>query len=209
MSPVGADAIEVEPLGDRAVRFAIPAHVGGRALLARLRALPGVRDVVITETHACVCFEGAPRAIDASLLAVAEREEVAPDVRVHVVESVFDGPDLDEAAALAGLHRDLLIARLEASELTCSFVGFMPGFAYLRGLDEALGAIPRRASPRPRVPAGSIAIAGGFAGIYPFDSPGGWQLVGRAIGWAPFASDAARVSIGDRVRFVASPARRS
>jgi len=79
----------------------------------------------------------------------------------------------------------------------------LPGFAYLRALDPRL-VLPRRATPRPRVPALSVAIAGPYTGLYPFASPGGWHLLGTAVGFAPFdAHTGAAMSLGDRVRFVA------
>ncbi len=91
----------------------------------------------------------------------------------------FDGPDLDEVAALAALSTAAVVEQLVAAELTVAFVGFLPGFAYLEGLPDALAAVPRRSTPRTAVAAGSLAIGGGFAGIYPQASPGGWQLLGR------------------------------
>ncbi len=192
--------IELEPLGELALRFAIPPDVDRRALLARLRRLRGVLDAHVTETHACVSFEDEPPAIDASLLD-GDDAVVLATPRLHVVPVIYDGADLDDVAALAGLDREALIARHLARELSVSFVGFLPGFGYLRGLDEALAGIPRRDAPRARVPAGAVAIAGGFGGIYPFESPGGWRLLGRAVGWAPLEQDGARLAVGDRVRF--------
>ena len=80
-------------------------------------------------------------------------------------------------------------------------VGFLPGFAYLRGLDPRL-VVPRRATPRPRVPALSVAIAGPYTGIYPFASPGGWSLLGTVVGFVPFdGASGARLRLGDGVRF--------
>lgn len=84
-----------------------------------------------------------------------------------------------------------------------AFVGFLPGFAYLRGLDPRL-VLPRRAAPRTRVPALSVAVAGPYAGVYPFAAPGGWHLLGTAVDFAPFdAVTGAAMAAGDRVRFVA------
>ena len=84
-----------------------------------------------------------------------------------------------------------------------AFLGFLPGFAYLTGIDPAL-ALPRRATPRPRVPAGALAIAAGYAGIYPIASPGGWHLLGTAL--VPVWDDEGpRFAPSDRVRFVEAP----
>ncbi|HVA03692.1 MAG TPA: carboxyltransferase domain-containing protein [Acidimicrobiales bacterium] len=91
----------------------------------------------------------------------------------------FDGPDLDEVGALASMTPAGVIGQLLEAELTVAFLGFLPGFAYLEGLPDALAAVPRRSTPRTAVPPGSFAIGGGFAGIYPRASPGGWRLLGR------------------------------
>lgn len=89
----------------------------------------------------------------------------------------FDGEDLAMVAAHAGLSQHDLVALLESLTLEVAFCGFAPGFGYLRGLPEILH-LPRRDTPRPRVPAGSVAIAAGYAAIYPHASPGGWHLLG-------------------------------
>jgi KipI family sensor histidine kinase inhibitor len=94
------------------------------------------------------------------------------------IPTVFDGEDLPAVAEHWGVDVPTAVERLVAAALRVAFCGFSPGFAYLSGLP-AEWAVPRRAAPRPRVPAGSVALAGGYAGIYPTASPGGWQLVGR------------------------------
>jgi KipI family sensor histidine kinase inhibitor len=95
--------------------------------------------------------------------------------RVDVPVS-FDGEDLPFVAAHWGLTVNEAVARLTGTAFTVAFCGFAPGFAYLRGL---AGSVPRLDQPRTKVPAGSVALAGAFAGIYPTGSPGGWRLVGR------------------------------
>jgi KipI family sensor histidine kinase inhibitor len=94
------------------------------------------------------------------------------------ISTTFDGEDLPDVAELWGITEADAVRRLADTELTVAFCGFAPGFAYLRGLPEAW-SVPRLAAPRPRVPAGSVALAGPYAGIYPTASPGGWRLVGR------------------------------
>jgi KipI family sensor histidine kinase inhibitor len=94
------------------------------------------------------------------------------------VPVVYDGADLDGVAAIWRVSRAEAIRRLTARELRVAFCGFAPGFAYLTGLPAAW-TVPRLATPRPAVPAGSVALAGPYAGIYPTASPGGWRLVGR------------------------------
>lgn len=190
----------IEPLGELALRVEIPVGVDGRALLARASRLPGVVGAHLSEGHVCIVFEDEPPSIDAKLLS-SDGADTPPPGRLHVVRVIYDGADLDEAAARAGLDREALIARHAERELVVSFVGFLPGFGYLRGLDAALASVPRLAAPRTRVEAGSVAIGGGYSGIYPFASPGGWQLLGRAVDWSPIEADHARFAAGDRVRF--------
>jgi KipI family sensor histidine kinase inhibitor len=116
---------------------------------------------------------------------------------------VFDGPDLDEVASLTGRTADGVVAALAAAELTVAFTGFAPGFGYLTGLPEDLH-VPRRATPRTRVPAGAVGLAGPFAGAYPRASPGGWQLVGRtdAVLFDPDRDPPALLVPGATVRLV-------
>lgn len=94
------------------------------------------------------------------------------------IRTVFDGEDLGPVAELWGVTTGEAVQRLTDTTLNVAFSGFAPGFAYLRGLPDAW-AVPRLAAPRPRVPAGAVALAGGYAGIYPTASPGGWRLVGH------------------------------
>jgi KipI family sensor histidine kinase inhibitor len=94
------------------------------------------------------------------------------------IPATFDGEDLADVAARWGVASQEAVARLIATPLAVAFCGFAPGFAYLRGLPNKW-AVPRLDSPRPRVPAGSIGIAGAYVGIYPTASPGGWRLVGH------------------------------
>ncbi len=120
-----------------------------------------------------------------------------------------DGPDLAEVAGRTGLSEKQVIALHASVEYRVLVVGFMPGFPYLGFLPAALD-LPRRATPRVRVPAGSVAIAGRQAGIYPFETPGGWHLIGRtdAALWDPGRDPPALLAPGDRVRFVPIPPRR-
>jgi KipI family sensor histidine kinase inhibitor len=129
---------------------------------------------------------------------VPERGPVTHDVPV-----VLDGPDLAEV----GLSTDEAARLLAGSSLEVAWLGFMPGFAYLVGLPPELAALPRRAVPRTRVPAGSLAVGGGYAGIYPRRSPGGWNLLGRT-GFRAFEISPEPRSVlqpGDRVRLVPVP----
>ncbi|MGA2835932.1 MAG: carboxyltransferase domain-containing protein [Acidimicrobiales bacterium] len=126
----------------------------------------------------------------------------------HLLPVAFDGDDLVEVAGLVGTTPDVVVGLLVAAELEVAFVGFAPGFPYLTGLPPELASLPRRPTPRTSVPAGSVAVAGGFASVYPRSSPGGWHLLGRTAEplFDPAVAPFARVSPGDLVRFtVADP----
>jgi KipI family sensor histidine kinase inhibitor len=121
----------------------------------------------------------------------------------HVIQAVFDGPDLDQVAASAGCPPERVIELFVGADFTVNVVGFAPGFAYLGGLPPELRHIARRARPRPAVPPGSIALAHGQAAVYPAASPGGWQLIGHTDAqlFSPWSPPYARLAPGDRVRF--------
>jgi KipI family sensor histidine kinase inhibitor len=122
--------------------------------------------------------------------------------RIVVTYGGKAGPDLAALAERAGLSQQDWIAQHAAAEYRVAFLGFQPGFPYLAGLPEELRA-PRLAEPRVRVPAGSLAIGGSYAGIYPRSGPGGWQIVGvtEAVLFDPCQSSPALFAPGDRVRF--------
>ena len=115
------------------------------------------------------------------------------------------GPDLAEVARATGLPEDEVVAAHAGAAYEVRFVGFSPGFPYLAGLPERLHT-PRREAPRGHVPAGSVAIAGAQAGIYPFGSPGGWNIIGRTdfVLFDPTREAGATLAPGDRVRFLAA-----
>ena len=182
------DSVVVAELDDR-----IDERVNARAI--RLAAaigragLRGVRDIVPTYRSVAVYYD--PLRIDFSrlndLLSLeapeADREEVdrrerRSPVRIPVTYGGVDGPDLAEVAAFAKIPEAEVIARHSGRVYRVFMMGFLPGFPYLGTVDPAIAA-PRRPTPRLRVPAGSVGIAGAQTGIYPVDSPGGWQLIGR------------------------------
>lgn len=115
----------------------------------------------------------------------------------------YAGPDLDVVAAHTGLTRDEVVAAHTGTDWVVGFTGFAPGFGYLVGGDPRL-VVPRRAEPRPRVAAGSVALAGPYSGIYPTESPGGWQIIGHtgAVLWDLHRDPPALLRPGLRVRFV-------
>ena len=115
----------------------------------------------------------------------------------------YDGVDLDDVAALTGLSRQQVVAAHTGRPWTVGFCGFAPGFAYLVGGDPRL-EVPRRSEPRTSVPAGAVALAGPFSGVYPRSSPGGWQVIGHTTAalWDVSREPPALLRPGARVRFV-------
>jgi len=146
--------------------------------------LPGVLDIVPASRTVLVKLDG-PRYLAPTRQRLgklrpergpAEHETAEePDA---VIEVTYDGADLQAVAELTGLSTDEVIAAHTGTLWRVGFGGFAPGFAYLVGGDPRL-QVPRREEPRTRVPAGSVALAGEFSGVYPRESPGGWQLIGR------------------------------
>jgi len=223
---VGRD-LPIEPLGETALllRFgdgldpAVSARVHAAATVLRAAQLPGLVDIAPAYATLALHYEpaawldangGKPwrnfgAAVRAVLAAPPIEGTLAPRVvEVSVCYGGDFGPDLDALASHANLAPAEVIARHVGVVYTVAMLGFAPGFAYLFGLDPAL-QMPRRASPRTRVPAGSVAIGGAQTGIYPSELPGGWQLIGRT----PLVLFDARrdppslLMPGDRVRFIA------
>lgn len=153
----------------------------------RLAGLLGVLDIVPASRTVLIKLDG-PRHQDPTRQRLGKLrldpakcvEPGAPaagraDVTLDVI---YDGEDLDEVARLTGLDTAQVVAAHTGSAWQVGFGGFAPGFAYLIGGDERLH-LPRRAEPRTKVPAGSVALAGEFSAVYPRESPGGWQLIGH------------------------------
>lgn len=165
--------------------------------------VPGLASVVLTAPDpAARPTAAAVRGVLQGLEHAASR---APG-RIHEFAVRYDGPDLAHAARLAGLLPDELVRRHLAATWTVAAVGFSPGFGYLTSDDPVFGQVPRRADPRRRVPAGSVALAGGMCAVYPSATPGGWQLIGTSDVslFDPDAASPALLAAGDCVRFVAA-----
>ena len=126
-----------------------------------------------------------------------------PATDVVEISVRYDGPDLAEVADLTGLSADEVVAAHTGRPWLVGFAGFAPGFAYLVDGDPRLD-VPRRATPRTRVPAGAVGLAGEFSGIYPRSSPGGWQLIGHTdqLLWDLDRDPPALLRPGAQVRFV-------
>ncbi|HEU0122846.1 MAG TPA: 5-oxoprolinase subunit PxpB [Bryobacteraceae bacterium] len=148
--------------------------------LAAMSRIPGVVNLHPAYASVLVVFDPlrtGHRAVEQEILALPGRPLHLPRTH-HYIPVRYDGPDLDAVAALHGLSRDEATALHAGAIYTVAFLGFAPGFAYLSGLPEALRT-PRLATPRKVVPAGSVGIAGQQTGVYPLETPGGWQLIGH------------------------------
>ncbi len=173
--------------------------------------LPGVLDIVPAARTVLVKLDGpryqAPTRQRLAKLPLTEPVVNAPasgqpDV---VIDVVYDGEDLGEVGRLTGLDPVGVIAAHTGTLWRVGFGGFAPGFAYLIGGDPRLN-VPRRSDPRTRVPAGAIGLAGEFSGVYPRESPGGWQLIGRtdAVLWDIDRENPALLTPGMWVQFRAA-----
>jgi KipI family sensor histidine kinase inhibitor len=209
--PLGDAAVTIR-LGDTAsVELARQAAAVASAI--RDANIDGVTDVVSAVAAVSVYFDAdtgdmtaAQSRVEAMVRDVATASSTAagPSRAVaHTVRVRYDGSDLDEVAQRTGLTADDVIRRHSAPEYTVLALGFLPGWAYMGEVDAAL-ALPRRASPRTRIPAGSVAIMGRQTGIYPRVSPGGWHLLGTtdAVLFAAQRERPALFAPGDTVRFV-------
>jgi KipI family sensor histidine kinase inhibitor len=197
------NGVTARPAGDRALLLEVPGTEEALRVAQRLKeACPELTDVVPGHRTVLAIWETVP---GTDLAALAAEELAVPGTAVPGTEVeitvTYDGPDLAAVAAEAGLSPEEVVTRHAAADYLVGFIGFAPGFAYLVGGDPSL-AVPRRAEPRERVAAGSVAIAGPYTGIYPRESPGGWQLLGRtdAVMFDPTRDPPACLAPGDRVR---------
>jgi KipI family sensor histidine kinase inhibitor len=197
----------VHPYGDRALLVDLDDGEAALAFADALRAEPpaALGDLVpAARTVLVVAAEGAAVADLRAALA-----DVRPEVRGEAaagdeveIPVVYDGEDLDDVAALTGLSRREVVAAHTGQTWRVAFGGFAPGFGYLVGEDDRLH-VPRRQESRTRVPTGAVGLAGEYAGVYPRESPGGWQLIGRTdLAMFDLERDpAALLRPGVRVRF--------
>lgn len=192
-------------MGPRAMLVAGIDDPAGWALALRERAPAGIVDIVpAAETVLVTCRDAAGlAAVRPSLAGVLSGPSERVVRRSVDVPVRYDGPDLAAVAAAVGLAEEVVVARHSGAEYRAAFCGFSPGFAYLTGLPVEL-QLPRRASPRTRVPAGAVAIASQYSAVYPRPSPGGWHLLGTTdvALFDPRADPPVLIQPGDRVRFV-------
>ena len=195
------------PLGDRAflARFDTEADARGWNLAVLSAGLVGVVDVVLAYRSVAVFADpdrDGPRRLARVLRAIPAVRHEAEEGRLVTIPVLYDGEDLAEVAPRTGRGPDEVVALHSRREYRVLAVGFLPGFPYAGDLPAELAGLPRAGSPRPRVPAGSVAIAGRQTGVYPRESPGGWHLLGRTPlriadpdrGYFP-------IRAGDRLRF--------
>jgi KipI family sensor histidine kinase inhibitor len=188
-----ADLMDVSALGtvhdygDQALllEFDSTAEVLAWTDALREAELLGVLDIVPASRTVLVKLAGpryqAPtrqRLAKLRVTAEALTEASTPHEADIEIDVVYDGADLEEVARLTGMTTDQVVAAHTGTLWQVGFGGFAPGFAYLIGGDERLN-VPRQSEPRTKVPEGSVALAGEFSGVYPRESPGGWQLIGR------------------------------
>ncbi|MER6034157.1 allophanate hydrolase subunit 1 [Streptomyces sp. NPDC001835] len=195
------------PVGDDALLVEVASGAQARALhaeLLRRRAEGSLAVREIVPAARTVLLDGlADPARLASELACSETPAAPPQTPERVELPVrYDGPDLAEVAARWRVSVREAVRIHADTEFTVAFCGFAPGFGYLTGLP-ARYDVPRRATPRTAVPAGAVALAGPYTGVYPRSSPGGWQLIGTtdAVLWDHARVPAALLSPGTRVRF--------
>jgi KipI family sensor histidine kinase inhibitor len=222
--PAPGTILRVEPMGDRALVVVLGEGIDARvndqvhSLASTLRksGLPGILDLVGAYATLTVHYEPSIwageetppyEAITSEILRLwkdARAARVRPSrlVEIPVYYGGDFGPDLEDVARHCGLSSEAVITRHSNPAYKVFMLGFAPGFAYLGGLDPAL-AVPRRETPRLKVPAGSVGIAGTQTGIYALDTPGGWQIIGRTPlkMFDPSLEEPCFLRPGDRLRF--------
>ena len=199
-------SVVVRPAGDRGALLELPDNAAAARAARLLRTeRSDLVDVVLGHTTVLVTWrEGVEPADLAALVQGSGAPDSSPAGRPVEIPVAYDGPDLGEVAAMAGISPEEVVARHTGAEHVAAFLGFQPGFAYLIGGDELLH-VPRRDVPRTQVSGGTVAIAGPYSGVYPRASPGGWRLLGSttAVMFDPTREPPALLAPGDRVRFVA------
>jgi KipI family sensor histidine kinase inhibitor len=197
--------------GREAVLAEVPDLDAALALYAALRSagLPGVTDLVPAARTVLIRLDPAvtsPADVVSAASALRVDAHERPDLGTVTIPVRYDGPDLADVAASAGVSPEQVVELHTSAPWTVAFTGFAPGFGYLVGGDKRL-TVPRRTTPRTRIPAGSVGLAGEFSGVYPNDSPGGWQLIGHTDTriWDLGRDPPALLRPGVRVRFEAVP----
>lgn len=201
----------VLPAGQRSLLVDLPDTSAVHALAAWVRASEhaGALEEIVPGASTLLVVARADRigALDRVAAALESADpSSAPDREPRTIEVpvVYDGPDLADVCERTGLSRDDAVAAHRDGDYRVAFLGFSPGFAFCCGVPDTL-QLPRRSSPRTSVPVGSVAIANEFTAVYPAATPGGWHLLGRAVGdpmWDTDREPPQLVELGDRIVFV-------
>lgn len=196
--PCGDTGLLVE-LADLDQVLALYAELVDAPPLGVVDLVPAARTLLLRVDPAISTVTAAARAVHA----VRPRPGKRPDAGCVELPVTYDGADLTEVGALTGLGERGVVQAHTGQEWTVAFCGFTPGFGYLVGTGDGL-QVPRRSTPRTRVPPGSVGLAGEFSGVYPRESPGGWQLIGHTDvrPWDLERDPPALLTAGVRVRFV-------
>ena len=205
--PLGDSAIAITFGTERSTELLNRIHAAARSLTAA--KIPHVDDIVPAYLSLTIFYDAlqtshremAEQLLDACVRISASNTGTA-ESRQHHIPVHYDGIDLAEVAAACALTVEEVIKRHTKRSYAVELLGFVPGFAYMSELDAKL-QLPRRAQPRPRVAAGSVAIAGAQTAVYPLDTPGGWHILGRTetVMFDPSREPPALLRPGDTVRF--------
>jgi len=211
-APRSTVKVSIHPLGDTALlaelgtRLDTALNTRAIALATALQKRRDVRRAVAGHSAVTVQFDPDQVTHDALAAAIRRLARKRPPMeepgRLHRIPVVYDGPDLEEVAERKELSPERVIELHTRPIYRVFLVGFVPGWAYMGPLADEL-VLPRRATPRTQVPAGSVAIAGPETGIYPLASPGGWNLIGRTSVklFLPDSDPPSLFRAGDRVKF--------
>lgn len=211
MAAEHTEPVEVVFAGDDLLSIAVGTASAAQALAAELRAsgdwlaaVAGIDSVVVQFDPVAQAPESAAQRLQVQVEAFRMPEET--ETRLVTIPVVYDGEDLGSVCQQLGIDREEFIRLHTGNEHRVEMLGFMPGYAYIGGLDPKLN-VPRLANPRQRVPQGSVGITGGHTGLYAIAAPGGWPLIGRTdarlYDWG--ADEPFLLAPGMRVRFESVP----
>lgn len=195
--PCGSTALLVE-LDDLDQVLALYATLDDNVPVGVVDVVPAARTLLLVTDPALTSLP----AVEQAVRSTRPRGDLRDSGELVEIPVTYDGEDLDETATLLDCDPEELVRRHTAAEWTVAFCGFIPGFGYLTSTAWTR-EVPRQSSPRKKVPPGSVALAGGYSGVYPRESPGGWQLIGRTglTMFDPARDPAAVFRPGMRVRF--------
>ena len=204
--PLGDSAITIELGTERSLELLLEVHAAAAQI--RSQRLDHIADVVPAYLAVTVFYDATRLSyseVAAQVLQALEtnrRVAAHDETKHHIIPVHYNGADLESVAATTGLSVDEVVRRHSGKTYNVDLLGFVPGWAYMSELDRSL-QIPRRQQPRPRVPAGSVAIAATQTGIYPLDTPGGWHILGHTAAKMFDATHdpPALLKAGDTVRF--------